>query len=256
MVNDIKFDGSEFAAGGVRSVSVSVTINGKSLGVDAFVKLEETFEFVELGDENAAILKRAAIADSLAAEALEVVRNTAGSVREAIAARPQGVVQTVPAQQPAPAPAAQAGQTVTGSGPEAIVAVANGATATNLQWGTGPSRFGDADLRFLLSSVYSSEQLEQDVATWLRGKGLNPAAFKVWDNRTGPRGLEAGVAQGSVANVKVDAELVDSGQVPDEFKSVPAARVKFNADGSLYVWPTKQFEGYLKYAPAQGPVHL
>ena len=30
---------------GVRSTSVSITLNAKSLGVDAFIKLEETREF-------------------------------------------------------------------------------------------------------------------------------------------------------------------------------------------------------------------
>ena len=44
--------------GGVRSTSVSVTLNGKSLGVDAFIKLEETFEFSDAASEADAIFKR------------------------------------------------------------------------------------------------------------------------------------------------------------------------------------------------------
>jgi hypothetical protein len=248
MVDDVRFDGSELAEnGGVRSTSVSITLNAKSLGVDAFVKVEQTYEFVELADANAAIIKRAELAESLSAEALEIIADTAKRVRAELAKTPQGSVQTVAATQPVAPPGVQAGQTVSGQGQADIRAVANGASHSQ-EWLSVPSKFGDGELRFLSTASYSSQDLEGEVGRWLQSKGLNPAAFVVWDNRPGPRGLEAGVPQGSVANVKIDKALL--GSVPDDFARVPAARVKFNSNGSLYVWFTKEFEGYAKYSLA------
>jgi hypothetical protein len=247
-MTDITFDGSELAGdGGVRATSVSVTLNAKSLGVDAFVKVEQTHEFVELADHNTAVLKRAEIAESLAAEALEIIADTAKRVRDELSKIPQGSVQTVPAQRPAPAPGTQAGQAVSGQGQPEIRAVANGASHSQ-EWLSVPSKFGDGELRFLSTASYSSQDLEAEVGRWLLSKGLNPTAFVVWDNRPGPKGLEAGVPQGSVANIKIDKALL--GSVPDDFSRVPAARVKFNSNGSLYVWFTKEFEGYAKYSLA------
>lgn len=247
MSTDVSFDGSDFAEnGGIRATSVSVTLNAKSLGVDAFVKLEQTYEFVELADNNAAVLKRAEIADSLAAEALEIIADTAKRVRAELAKAPQGSVQTIASSAPAPA-GTQAGQSVSGQGQSDIRAVANGASHSQ-EWLSVPSKFGDGDLRFLSSASYSTQDLEAEVGRWLQSRGLNPSAFVVWDNRVGPRGLEAGVPQGSVANVKIDKALL--GSVPEDFARVPAARVKFNSNGSLYVWFTKEFEGYSKYSLA------
>jgi hypothetical protein len=95
--------------------------------------------------------------------------------------------------------------------------------------------------------------LETEVRAWLTARGFDPALFKIWDNRPGARGLEAGVPNGSVANIKVD----DAAQaaIPAEFGRVPAARVKFNNDGSLYVWFTKEFEAASKYG-AVDPLKL
>lgn len=243
---EVSFDGSEIE-GGTRSVSVSVTLNAKPLGVDAFVKLENTFEFPVLADASTATLKRFELADALTAEALEIVENTAKAVREKISAQPRGAV-SVPAA-PAAVPAGtQTGQTVQAGDAGAVRSVANGAQVGGQEWLTCPSRFGDGDLRFLSTASYSTSQMEADVSTWLLSKGLNPHGFRVWDNRSGPKGLEAGVPQGSVANVKVARELI--GTVPEDFGRVPAARVKFNHDGSLYIWLTKEFEGYAKYGLA------
>lgn len=233
--------------GSVRSTSVSITLNAKGLGVDAFVKVEQTQEFVNPVSAEDAKLYRVQMGDALTSEALIIVEDTAKKVKEYAAANPRGTTSVHDVQaRPAPV-ASQAGAQASGSGAPAVVAVANGASHSQ-EWGSTPSKFGDGDIRFLTTASYPSDQMEADVASWLTTQGLNPAGFKVWDNRPGPRGLEAGVAQGSVANIKVDRSLVDEGVVPDEFKSVPAARVKFNNNGTLYIWLTKQFEGYIKYA--------
>jgi hypothetical protein len=236
--------------GGVRSTSVSITLNAKSLGVDAFIKVEQTQEFVNPVSADEAKQYRVQMGDALTSEALTIVETTAKQVKEYAAANPRGATSVHDVRPAAPAPAGvQAGTQVSGDGAAAVVAVANGASHSQ-EWLSCPSRFGDGDLRFLSTASYPQEQMEADVANWLRGQGMNPAAFKVWDNRGGPKGMEAGVPQGSVANVKIDKALVDDGTVPDEFSKVPAARVKFNNNGSLYVWFTKQFEGYSKYSLA------
>jgi hypothetical protein len=235
--------------GGVRSTSVAITLNAKSLGVDAFIKVEQTFEFVNPASPEVAAEKRVELSESLNAEALVIVKSTAEKVKQYAAENPRGATSVHDVQaRPAPV-ASQAGTQVSGSGVAAVTAVANGAGHSQ-EWGSVPSKFGDGDLRFLTTASYSSEQLEADVAAWLSSQGMNPAGFKVWDNRSGPRGLEAGVPQGSVANIKVDKSLVDNGFVPTDFARVPAARVKFNNNGSLYIWFTKEFDGYRKYSLA------
>lgn len=234
----------------ITGTSVSITLNAKSLGVDAFVKVEQNVEFVNPVGPEEAKLRRLLVAEALTEEALEIVKGTAKQVKEYAAANPRGAT-SVHDVNPSPAPAGvQAGTQVAGAGPAAVAAVANGAGHTQ-QWLSCPSRFGDGDIRFLSTASYPSEQMEADVAAWLVSQGMNPAGFKVWDNRPGPKGMEAGVPQGSVANIKVDKNLVDEGIVPDEFAKVPAARVKFNNNGTLYVWFTKQFEGYAKYSLAE-----
>ena len=56
--------------GGVRATSVSVTLNAKPLGVDAFIKLEQTHEFVDLATDFEALQKRQDIAEILTEQAL------------------------------------------------------------------------------------------------------------------------------------------------------------------------------------------
>jgi len=235
--------------GGVRATSVAITLNAKSLGVDAFIKVEQTFEFVNVASQDEAAAKRTELAEALNAEALVIVKSTAEKVKQYAAENPRGATSVHDVQaRPAPV-ASQAGTQVTSAGAPAVVAVANGAGHSQ-EWGSTPSRFGDGDLRYLTTASYPTEQMEADVAAWLTGQGLNPAGFKVWDNRPGPRGLESGTPQGSVANIKINKDLVDNNFVPDEFGKVPAARVKFNNNGSLYIWFTKEFEGYRKYSLA------
>lgn len=233
--------------GGIRSTSVSITLNAKSLGVDAFVKLEQTHEFVELVTDGEALMRRGEMAELLTDEILEIIANTAARVKQHAAENPRGAVSVHPVQ-PAQVPAgSQAGQVAPVQPVQAIAAVANGATVVS-EWGSCPSRFGDGDIRFLRTSSYSSDQMEADVGTWLLSKGLNPNSFKVWDNRPGPKGLEAGVPNGAVGTVKITKDVLD--QVPNEFEKVPAARIKFNNNGSLYIWFTKEFEAFTKYGGA------
>ena len=123
-------------------------------------------------------------------------------------------------------------------------AVANGA-AFQSDWRTIASKFGDGDMRYLSMASYSTQRLEQDSAVWLNNQGPNPTLFKVWDNRSGPRGLEANVPNGSVATIKIGRDIIDA--CPPDFQRIPAARVKFNSDGTLYIYFTKEFESFLKF---------
>jgi hypothetical protein len=234
-------------AEGISSVTVSVTINAKALGADAFVKLEETFEFAAPVSPVVATETRAELLAALRTQAIDEARKTADAYRDAVASTPRGAVSVVPAT-PVAGPVnagAQAGSTAPRFGAAATVAVANGAAPVSGEWGSVPSRFGDGDLRFLTTAAFSTQQLEGEVAAWLTGQGFNPDAFKVWDNRPGPKGLEAGVPNGCVATVKIsrDAESFVNGDVARQ----AIARVKFNSNGSLYIWLTKEAESAVKY---------
>lgn len=230
--------------GGVRAVSVSITVNAKALGADMFVKLEESFEFATPTDESNAVFKREEIAQILREQAISVAKDSADEFRAAVAATPRGSVsvhQVIPTQNTG----TQAGAVAPVAGAAATVAVANGAAPTTGSWMSVPSKFGDGELRFLPTSVYSSQQLEAEVGGWLRNHGLNPDAFKVWDNRPGQKGLEAGVPNGCVAAIKItkDAQAFVAGDIANQ----AIGRVKFNSNGSLYIWLTKEAEAAIKY---------
>lgn len=232
------------SGGVVTNVTVSITLSTKPLGADAFIKMEEVRD---LGSASAAeaILVRDEMLSILRDQILEQAKLTIDAVRTEIAATPRGNVTVVPVN-PGPAPAGtQAGVQAPSFGAAATVAVANGATASAAGWSSVPSRFGDGDLRFLTCESYSSQQMESDVAVWLQGNGLNPDAFKTWDNRPGPKGLEAGVPQGCVANIKISKDAQEFVGA-DVARSV-IARVKFNSNGTLYIWLTKEAEAALKY---------
>ena len=229
---------------GVRSTSVSITLNAKSLGVDAFVKVEETREFPELASSADAIVIREELASILTDQALAIIADTAETVKAKLAEMPRGHVSVHQVNPAAPQGVAAGTPAPAQPGAAQVAAVANGASFQT-EWRSIPSKFGDGELRFITTASYSTGQLEADVANWLRGKGLNPILFKVWDNRPGARGLEAGVPNGSVAAVKVGREIIDA--CPPDFQKIPAARVKFNSDGTLYVYFTKEFESFLKY---------
>lgn len=245
--------------GGVRATSVSVTLNAKPLGVDAFIKLEQTHEFVDLATDFEALQKRQDIAEILTEQALIIVKTTAEQVQQYIAENPRGHVSVHQVQASAPV-GAQAGAPATGSPAQQVAAVANGAGVPDNGWLSAPDRFdAGKTVRFLSSSVYSTDQMKADVAQFLASKGLDPNCFEVWDERTGPRGAEAGQAISSVANIKIaeayrnavprDVTFTDRGGV----KAI--ARAKFNANGSLYVWLDKNAEAALKYG-ALAPVSI
>jgi hypothetical protein len=238
--------------GGVRSTSVKVTLNAKSLGVDAFISLEETFEFTELATDFDALQRRQDIAEVLVEQALTQVKATSEQVQKYAAENPRGHV-SVHAVNAAPPAGVAAGTVASGPVVQQVTQVANGAATTaGGGWLTAPDRFdAGKTVRFLSSSVYSTDQMKQDVYSWLSGKGLNPQCFEIWDERTGPRGAEAGNPISSVANVKI-AEPYRA-QVPAEVTFTDrggvkaVARAKFNSDGSLYIWLDKVAEAAHKY---------
>lgn len=245
-------DNTQDTTGGVRSTSVKVTLNAKALGVDAFISLEETHEFTDLATDFDALQKRQEIAEVLVEQALAQVKLTADEVQKYAAENPRGHVSVHAVNPTAPAGVA-AGTVASGPVVQQVQQVANGAaTSAGGGWMTAPDRFdAGKTVRFLSSSVYSTDQMKQDVYSWLAGKGLNPQCFEVWDERTGPRGAEAGNPISSVANIKVAEAYRD--QIPadvtftDRGGVKAIARAKFNADGSLYIWLDKGAEAALKY---------
>jgi hypothetical protein len=237
------------ANGGVSQVSVSVTLSTKALGADAFIKLEETWDFHTPASPGEAACQRAEIIEVLRDQAMGEAKKTVAEVRAFVASTPKGAVSVHDVNPNAAPTASQFGQAAPASGPAATVAVANGAAPASsggLEWRSLPDRFDDTkQFRYVSTISQPSEVLVAQVNQWLVANGFNPDAFKVWDNRTGPRGLEAGVPQSCVAAVKVgkDAESYVS---PDLARQ-QLARVKHNADGSLYIWFTKEAEAAIKY---------
>jgi hypothetical protein len=239
--------------GGVSQVSVSITLSTKALGADAFIKLEETYDFATPATDGEAVVRRSEMVDLLRDQVILEAKAVVDAVREAVASTPKGSVSIHPVQgynnpgtqAAAPAPAF--------SGPQATVAVANGSPAPvagGAQWMSVPSKFGDGELRFISTASYSTSQLESEVGNWLRQHAMNPDAFKVWDNRPGQKGLEAGVPNGCVAAVKIskDAQEFVTGEIANQ----AIARVKFNSNGSLYIWFTKEAEAAIKYGALNG----
>jgi hypothetical protein len=238
-------ESNETVDGTVTSVTVSITVSAKPLGVDAFIKMEET-RAIPNGSAGEAVIVRDEIISILRDQIIHSAIETAAEVRTAVAATPRGAVSVTPAS-PAPVAAGtQAGTQAPAFGAQATVAVANGAApADTSAWMSVPSRFGDGEIRFLPTHVYSSQQLDDEVGAWLVRNGLNAAAFKVWDNRPGPKGLEAGAPNGCVATVKISKDAAEF--VSPEIAGTAIARVKFNANGSLYVWFTKEAEAAIKF---------
>lgn len=236
------------ATGGVSQVTVSVTISAKPLGGDAFIKLEETYTYDSPVDDGTAVIRRSDMVDVLREQAIEEAQKTANALREHIVANPRGSVSIHPVAQTAPVGAA-AGTEAPRFGAAATVAVANGATppvSGGLQWASVKAKFGEGELRFVTTASQSTDELKSRVLEQMTTKfGLNPEALVVWDNRTGAKGLEAGVPAGCVAAVKISKEATEF--VPAEIASLAVARVKHNADGSLYIWMTKEGESALKY---------
>lgn len=237
------------------STSVSITLNAKPLGVDAFVKLEETITFTEPVTAAEAIFRRDELSAILTEQALSIVSETAKTVKDHLAANPVGHVSVHQVQaQPAPV-APQAGAVApAGTGAAAVAAVANGAVAGGGDWRNAVDRFDPAKtVRYLSTASYSSDQMKQAVYAWIAGQGYNPAFFEVWDER---RDAEAGKPISSVCNIKVGKDFAAA--VPADLIRTPSggnkaiARAKFNHDGSLYVYWTKEVETASKYGALDG----
>lgn len=231
--------------GGVRTTTVKMTVSGKPFGVDSFITVETTHEFATLANDEQVLARQEELAVQLRAQSLQFVKDAVAAAREAIATTPKGAASIHPVTPAAPV-AAQAGQVApVGTGAPAVVAVANGATQAQGDWRSVPSRFGDGQIRFISSTAYSSDQLKADVSNWITAQGLDANLFDIWDERTGPRGAEAGNPIGSVFNIKIKKDA--QGRVPDDFHRNAAGRGKFNNDGSIYPYWSKDFEAFLKF---------
>jgi hypothetical protein len=235
--------------GGVRSTTVKLTANGKSFGADIFVTVETTHEFANLANDDQVLARQQDLAIQLQAQVIDIVKDAATATREAAANTPKGQASIHSVAQAAPAPAYAGQAAPAGTGAPAVVAVANGATQSQGDWRSVPSRFGDGQIRFISSEVYSSDQLKADVYAWITKQGIDANLFDVWDERTGPRGAEAGNPIGSVFNIKVKKD--EQHRVPDDFHRNAAGRGKFNNDGSIYPYWSKDFEAFLKFGGMQ-----
>ena len=235
---------SEPTAKEVKSTSVAITLNAKSLGVDAFIKLEQTNEFIEPISEVDALVKREEIAALLTEQCLAIAKDTAATVKNYITENGTTVQVT---------PGTQAGIVApTGTGSDAIRSVANGATPNTggLDWRVAVDSFDSAkQVRYVSTASIPSDDMKRQAGNWLATNGFNAEAFDVWDER---RDAEAGKAISSVCNIKVKEAFRD--KVPSELvftdrggvKAV--ARAKFNSDGSLYFyWANKQVDAAIKY---------
>jgi hypothetical protein len=231
--------------GGVRSTTVKFTASGKPFGADVFITVETTHEFADLANDDQVLARQEELAVQLRAQVLDIVKDAVVQTREAAANTPKGQVSIHPVAAVQAVPSAAGTQAPAGTGAPAVVAVANGATQAQGDWRSVPSRFGDGQIRFVSSTAYSSDQLKADVFAWIAKQGLDASAFDVWDERTGPRGAEAGNPIGSVFNIKVKKEA--QGRVPEDFHRNAAGRGKFNNDGSIYPYWSKDFEAFLKF---------
>lgn len=230
-------------SGGVRSTTVKYTGSGKPFGVDIFVSVETIHEWPDVVDDDTALARQAELSEQLTLQVTDLIKTAASKVKGEIASTPKGQASVHPVQ-PNQFAGTQAGtQAPQGSGPSAVVAVANGASDLGNGWMSVPSRFGDGQVRFVASSVYSSDQLKADVANWITGQGFNATYFDIWDERVGPRGAESGEMIGSVFNIKVKKDYQEL--VPIKFHRNAAGRGKFNNDGTVYPYWSKDFITFL-----------
>lgn len=236
---------TDAVTGGVKSTTVKYTGSGKPFGVDIFISVETVHEWSTVVDDDTALFRQEELSTQLTVQVTDLIKQAAEKVRDEIAKSPRGQASIHPVQQ-TPVTGSQQGQPApAGAGPAAVVAVANGATAQQGDWLSVPSRFGDGQIRFVSSTVYTSEALKADVAKWITVQGVNADYFDVWDERTGPRGAEAGNPIGSVFNIKIKKDYQH--MVPADFHRNAAGRGKFNNDGSVYPYWSKEFDAFLKY---------
>ena len=219
----------------VKSTSVAITLNAKSIGIDAFIKLEETREFSTPISNVDALVVREDLAALLTEQLLAIAKDAAGTVKAYIADNNLT---------PAPAPSL-----ASGSGAGAIRAVANGASSDS-DWKVAVDAFDSAkQVRYLSTNAFSNDQLKQAAAAWIETQGFSGAAFDIWDER---RDAEQGKPISSICNVKLKEEY--RSQAPSELiftekGGVKAlARAKFNSDGSLFFyWANKEVTAAVKY---------
>ena len=218
----------------VTAVTVSITQSIKLAGDLVSITLGETRELEGASDFDALTVRN---------EITEILQEQGQDFLNK--AKANGPVQAAPraVTGPGTAPVAVPSYQATAPVQAAVASAVNSAPVNNGGWLSVPSRFGDGDIRFLPCSAYPTAQLEAEVASFLAGHNLDARYFKVWDNRPGPRGMEAGVASGALAAVK----LVDGAPGKDQLGNNAALRAKFNNDGSLYLWFTKEFEAALKF---------
>jgi hypothetical protein len=243
MSEEVKFN--------VTSTSVSITFNAKSLGLDAFIKFEETVEFPDGASDVDALLKRDNMAALIADQLIVVIKDTAATVKAAAPVLP--AAPAVGAYQGQPAPQ--------GTGAAAVAAVANGAVVGGADWRSAPDRFDNTkQVRYLSTTSYSADQMKAAAAQWLASAGFSAANFDVWDER---RDAESGKAISSVCNIKVKKDLF--GLLPHDVVQTntggvkAVARAKFNHDGSLFFYWSKDAEAAIKYgafAPLAGAVSV
>lgn len=242
--------------GGIKSTTVKYTGSGKPFGLDSFISIDVVYEWSDYADEETVFRKQEELLDQLTLQTTDLIQKSASTVKNIIANAPKAQAPSPVQYAPAPlnpvtpmhenpAPPMHGKPAPFGTGAPAVLAVANGATPQEGNWVSVPSRFGDGQIRFISSSVYSSDQLKADVFTWIQGQGINPGYFDVWDERTGPRGAESGNPIGSVFNIKIKKEYAHV--VPEEFGRNAAGRGKFNNDGSIYPYWAKDFQSFLKY---------
>lgn len=220
----------------VTHTSVKITLNAKSLGLDAFFTVEETHEFVNDANVVDAAMKREEVAALLTDQLIGLIKDSSVAIAAAKPAAPAFVpapVAAIPAGAPATAPA--------------VMAAANGASAGG--WATAPDRFNpEKQVRFMTRAAYSSEQLKANIAQWLQSQGFNPAMMDIWDERND---AEKGMPVSSIATVKVKKEF--HSVCPPEVVATNTGgskaiiRVKFNNDGSLFCYLVKEAEAANKY---------
>lgn len=227
----------------VESFTVSVTVSKKHLGDLISITVGETRKAEELLSAGEAAVIRREAAEALLVQANAICKEEIESRGTVIAAPVNAGFTQTATTTAVPGGTMTMSAPVVGTNAAAVQAVANGAPVGNDGWMSVPSKFGGEDLRFKTTAAYSSQQLEADVNAWLMNNGLNPQFFKCWDNRPGARGLEAGNPQGCVANIK----LVDGAPGSEQLGKAAAARVKFNSNGTLYIWKTKEFDAALKF---------
>ena len=237
---------NDIVNGGVRSTTVKFTASGKPFGADIFLSIDTVYEFDTLANEDEVLEKQEILAVQLQAQVVDLIKSAALATKEAAINTPRGQVSIHPASNVSAIPATEVNTVApVGTTAQAVVAVANGATQVQGDWLSVPSRFGDGQVRFISSSAYPTDRLKSDISVWITKQGLNAEYFDIWDERIGSKGAEAGNPIGSVFNLKVKKDYQHL--VAEEFHRNAAGRGKFNNDGSLYIYWSKDFDAYLKF---------